>query len=1027
MKGLLMAVTAILLLCPVILRAQDKVSVAGIVQNEEGEPLDGVSVVALNTRSKKSTGAVSDNKGLFSFSGLADGPYNFTFSYVGFAQQVLKGYTVKQGERISLMVKLKAQESSLNQVVVVGYGTQKRASITGAVVSVSLDDVKSRSLSDVSEALQGKAPGVIVANEGGDPTSLPRVYIRGLGGVNGEQPLYVVDGSIYTGGPINPNDVESISVLKDAAASIYGAQASGGVILITTKKGAPAGFKITLDAKYGSQSPWRKLHSLNAKEFADVENLAADNAGIARNPAFDASVYPDGQITRTDWVNDIFRNAPLTDYNVGIEGGNGKNKYFMGFGYRNQQGILLNTYTERYNFRINTESEIKPWLKLGENLQYTYTNGNGANTQDAYTGALLSAIFYPSNVAPYNADGSFAGLPAQWAGAYGDVINPVAYLKRIDYKDPKNVLVFNPYAEINLGHGLLYRSNFSITKTFEDTRQFHARVLEIGKIFSNDELDEWTSNTTDLLAEQTLSYTHRFGNHDITALGGYSYKSNKYNQLYAYAQNFDDENPIYRYFQNANDIFKPINQVTSNALVSWFSRLNYGYRSKYLLTLIGRRDGTSKVAAGNRFENYGSVLGAWVISKESFFNNIAVINNLKLRGSYGIMGNLASLPNNALNIPLTPVNVYMGQTPTLVSGYAESALSNPNLHWANSKQVDGGIDIDVLKSRVSLQVDYFVKTTTRMLIQTTPPSTAGVSEGKWENVGEAQDKGFELGLHYKSSDKAAFQYNIGASITRVNNKLVSLDGLPTLPSGGYNVRGVLNPIRIAVGNPVYSYYVIKTAGIFKTTDEINSYKNKSGALIQPYAKPGDIRFVDQNGDGKIDNNDRVTAGSPFPDFSYGLSFNASYKNFDLNIFAQGVQGIKVFNSLKYLTMNAAIGTNYNMLKDVLGAWSPTNPNSSIPRISASDLNGSFGNTSDFYLEDGSYLRIKSVTLGYTLPAGLTSRVKLNAVRLYVTSNNLFTFTRYKGFDPEVGMDNYGIDYGRYPQARTLMAGLNINF
>jgi len=1028
MRRLLMSVLSFMVLCPALVRAQDNALVSGIVQNEKGEALDGVSVAAENTRSHKSAGTVSDEKGLFSFSGLATGgPYNFTFSHVGYTPQTLKGYTIKNGEKISLMVKLKEQENALNQVVVVGYGTQKRAAVTGAVTSVSLDNLKSRSLNDFAEALQGKAPGVMVANEGGDPTSTPKVYIRGLGGVNGEHPLYVVDGSIYSGGPINPNDVESVSVLKDASASIYGALASGGVILITTKKGAPTGFRITLDAKYGTQSAWKKLHSLNAKEFAYVENLAADNAGIARNPAFDASVYPDGQITRTNWVDDIFRKAPLTDYNVGIEGGNGKSKYFMGLGYRNQQGILLNTHAERYNFRLNTETEVKPWLKVGENLQYTYTNGNGANTGSEYTGALLSALFYPSNVAPYNADGTFAGLPAQYAGAYGDVINPVAYLKRLDYKNPVNNILFNPYVEINLWKGMVFRSNFSITKQFQDTKSFSARVLEIGKIFSNDQLDEWTSNSTNLLAEQTLSYTTRFKNHGLTALAGYSYKSDKYNQLHAYAQNFDDENPIYRYFQNANDIFRPENIITSNALISWFSRINYDYKSKYLLTLIGRRDGTSKVAAGNRFENYGSLLGAWVISKERFFNNINWVNNLKIRASYGILGNLGSLPDNALSIPLSSVNVFMGQTPALVSGYAESALSNPGLRWANSQQADAGLDLDIWKNRISIQADYFVKTTTRMLIQTTPPSTAGVSNGKWENVGEAQDKGIELGLHYRNETKWGFQYNIGANITKVNNKLVSLkDNIPTLPAT-FNVRGVLNPVRIAVGSPVYSYYVIKTAGIFKSTDEINAYKGKTGALIQPNAKPGDMKFIDQDGNGKIDNNDRVTVGSPFPDFTYGFNFSASYKNFDLDIFAQGVNGVKVFNSLKYLTMNAAIGTNYNMLRDVLTAWSPSNPNSGIPRISASDRNGSFGNTSDFYIENGSYLRIKSLTLGYTLPASLTRHAGINAVRIYFTSNNLLTFTGYKGFDPEVGMDNAGIDNGRYPQARTLMAGLNINF
>ena len=996
-----------------------KQTITGRVFDENG-PLQNVSIVIKGTN----TGTQTDDKGYFKLE-TDEKTITVIVSFVGYQA---KEITLKADA--DNVIRLEQSDTQLEKVVVVGYGSQKRSAITGAVADVKLDKVSSRSVNNVAEVLQGKAPGVIVANEGGDPTVSPRVYIRGMGGINGESALYVVDGAIFPGQPVvNPNDIESISVLKDASAAIYGARASGGVILITTKKGKAGTATVTLDAKYGVQSAWRKLHSLNAKEYADVMNLAADNAGKPRLDAFNDSIYPDGQITRTDWIDDIFRNGKINDYNVNINGGNDKSKYFMGFGYRKGEGILLNTYSERYNFRLNSDHQVKPWLKVGENMQYSYTNGNGANTGSAYTGAILSAIFYPPSVAPYNEDGTYAGLPAEYAGAYGDVINPVAYLDRLDYKNPVNTLFVNPYAEIKILNNLTFRSNFALTKAFNTSKEFISRVLEIGKIFDYNQLSQSSSNFTDVLAEQTLNYNKKFGDHNVSALAGYTYQHTESEGFYAYAQNFNDERDPYRYFQNANDIFKPSGTKTESALISYLGRINYDYKGKYLLSLLGRRDGTSLVAKANRFENYGSVSGGWLISKENFMSNINWLSSLKLRASYGILGNLGSLPVNAVNVPLAATTAYFGQSPTIVYGYAEDALSNPDLRWAKSKQSNFGIDAGLFNNRISLVADYFIKTTEDMLLQTVPPSTAGVSGGKWENVGKAQDKGFELGINYNSNPKSAFQYSVGATLTKVSNKLISLkEGITTISTTNINIRSTLTPVLIQTGSPLYSYYVVQTAGIFKSQDEVNNYTNKEGGLIQPNAVAGDLKFVDANADGIINNDDRVVKGSAYPDFSYGFSFNASYKNFDLNLFIQGVQGNKLFNGLKYMSLQAGVsGQNYNMLEDIRNAWSPTNTNATIPRVSLSDPNGNFSTTSDWFIEDGSYARIKNVTLGYTLPSTISNRIHINTLRVYVTANNLLTITNYSGFDPEVGMDNYGIDIGRYPQARTVLFGVNVNF
>jgi TonB-linked SusC/RagA family outer membrane protein len=991
----------------------------GTVADDNG-PLPGVTLTIKGTN----VGTQTDAKGAFRLE--ADGEtITVTVSYVGY---IIKEVTLKAG--VPNAIRLEPEETQLNTVVVIGYGTQKRATVSGAQTDVKLDKVASRSVNSFTEILQGKAPGVVVQNEGGDPTSLPSVKVRGMGGINGEGVLYVVDGVVAEGTPVvNPNEIENISVLKDASAAIYGARASGGVILITTKKGKAGAAAVTFDVKYGAQKAWRKLKPLNAKEYADMMNLAADNAGKPRSPAFNASVYPDGQITRTNWMDDIFRTGHINDYNVNINGGTEKSKYFMGFGYRKAEGILLNTYTERYNFRLNSDHQVKPWLKVGENMQYTFTNGNGANTQSAYTGAILSAIFYPPGVAPYNADGTYAGLPALYAGNYGDVINPVAYLNRLDSKNPISGILINPYVEIKLPFDLTFRSNFSLTKSFSTDREFTPRVLEIGKIFDYNQLSISNDNYSMILAEQTLAWKKALGEHHITAVAGYTYQHDQWEGSYAYAQDFTDERVAYRYFQNANDIFKPTSYKKQRGLISYLARVNYDYQEKYLLTVLGRRDGTSLVADQNRFENYYSASAGWVVSREEFMHGINWLSSLKLRTSYGKLGNLGSLPVNSVNVPMEATTAYLGQDPSQVYGYAENAISNPNMKWANSRQFNVGADVAVLENRLSMNADYFIKTTDRMLYILPPPGTSGVSNGQWANVGKAQDKGIELGLNYSGDPKAAFQYSINATVTKMSNRLNSLkDPYNTVSTAGINIRSTLAPVLMRVGDPLFSYYVIPTNGLFRSQDEVNSYVNKSGSLIQPNAKPGDLKFVDVNGNGKIDDSDRVVKKGNYPNFTWGFSFNASYKNFDLNIFVQGVQGNKIFNGLKYLAMQAGVsGQNYNMLNDVLGAWTPDNPDATIPRLSLSDANGNFSTTSDWYLDNGSYARIKNLTLGYTLPAALTKRIKLNTLRVYVTANNLITITKYKGFDPEVGMNNYGIDTGRYPQARSIFAGVNVNF
>ncbi|PWG80278.1 SusC/RagA family TonB-linked outer membrane protein [Pararcticibacter amylolyticus] len=991
---------------------EDRV-ISGVVRDSSGAGLPGVSVKVVG--GTKAT--LTDVKGAFRIQ--ADENAVLSFSMIGFETQ-----QVSTGGQSSLTVVLKLSLNQLQDVVVVGYGSQTKASLTGAVSTVSLDKLGSRSLNNVGEILAGKSPGVIVTNEGGDPTSAPRVNIRGMGGITGESVLYVVDGSLYPGTPqLNPNDIENISVLKDGAAAIYGARASGGVVLITTKKGKNGESQISFDAKLGQQSLWKKVKPLNAEQRAFVAKEAAKNGGTTILPAFDAGLYPEGQITRTNWIDEVFRNGLLQDYNTSLNGGSDKSSYFISFNYRNAEGIVLNTKTQRYNFRINSEHKLNNWLTVGEQLSYSSTNGNGANTSSDYTGALLSAIYYPTNGTPYNADGTFAGLPGgQYAGDYGDIINPVAELLRMDIDNPVNVLTVNPYAKLNIARGLTFRSNLSLTKKDAFFKSFTAKRPEVGKPVLSNSLVENTDRVDDLLAEQVLNYKLNINSHQLDFTGGFSFQKTKNRGLDASGAGFDDESKQYRYLDNATIIQPSRSSYEATAISSLFLRANYNFREKYMLSLIGRNDATSMLFRGKRSRYYHSVSAGWSVGREQFLADLNWLDELKIRGSYGVLGNLASLDPEDVNPLLKPTQSYFGQNPVLQTGYVQTVLPNKNQTWAESKQTNIGLDIGVLK-RLSMTADYFEKEINKMIFTRPLPGTAGLVS-QTINAGIVRDRGIELGLNYNSKPGAAFHYSINATLTKLKNKVIELaPGMQNM-AVSTNFRNELAPLTIAIGQPLYSYYVLKTQGIFQSQAEVDSYKNSAGGLIQPKAKPGDFRFADLDGNGSIDLNDRYYAGNAYPDFSYGLSFNANYKRFDLNIFAQGVQGNELFNAVKRTTYSAS-GPSYNKLEGILDAWSPENPGGKVPILSTSDNNGNF-NASDFYVEDGSYLRIRNVTLGYTLPGSLSGKMKARTLRVYVSANNLFTFTNYSGFDPEIGMDNNGLDVGRYPQARSYFVGLSLN-
>ncbi|WEA02607.1 SusC/RagA family TonB-linked outer membrane protein [Mucilaginibacter sp. SJ] len=996
-----------------MVRAPEKITVTGTVTDKDG-PLAGVAV-----RSKTSTAATStDINGNFKIT-VEKGEV-LVFSFIGYKSREVAA------SQSPLSITLEADVTGLNAVVVVGYGTQKNTDVTGSVGSLKVTNVKDRSVGSVTEMLQGQIAGVTVLNEGGDPTSGPSIRLRGQSSFNNEGPLMVVDGTIYNGGPIDPSDIESIDVLKDSYAAIYGAKAAGGVILITTKHGKQGKTNLEITAKGGVQNALKILQALNAADYADAINTAYDNAGKTRLPAFDATVNPDSRITRTNWTDALFRTGHIQDYNLNISGGSEKSTFYISGGYRKNDAILLNTNAIRYNFRVNSDHQINNWLKIGENFSYSYNNGQGANTTSAYTGAILSAIFYPPNASIYNADGSFGGVPAQYAGSYGDVINPVAYLKRLDNSDAVNSFNVNPYVEINLIKGLKFRSNLGITKNSETIKNFSTRVLEPGKKFFDNFLFQEQNNTRTILAEQTLNFDRTFGNHHVSALAGYTYQNDTQEFFSVNTDNYLSEDPAYRYIINGslNPTGVPLQgNKNESALISYLGRIGYDYAGKYFINGIIRRDATSLLTSKNRTEVYPGVSAGWLISKESFFPTDALVSFAKLRASYGQSGNLAGLPSFPTSVSLSKTAGYLGNPATAITGSAVDGLANLNLKWEKATQTDIGVDLGLMNGKVNITADVFQKRNTRFLFQPPVAAVYGVSNPPFVNGGQITNRGIELAVKYQGA-VGEFHYNLAANGSYIKNKIDNiLPGQQTILSGP-TVRDNLVPVWLQQGYSLYSFFGYKTAGLFQSQDEVNNYKGSSGALIQPNAKPGDIKFQDLNNDGKITEADKTYLGTPFPKFSYGFTANFSYGPFDMSVFLQGVAGNKLFNAVKYTGLNASI-QNYNLLTDAKNAWTPTHTNTNIPRLSASDANGNFGNVSDFYVENGSYMRIKNVTLGYTLPKALITKIGVRSARIFANAQNLATFTKYTGLDPEVGINQNGIDLGLYPQSRIILVGVNV--
>jgi len=1009
--------------------AQTPTNIAtGIVRNENGDELEGAAVRLQNPSNGFDRSASTDRKGLFHFQNVpAATGYRFIISYVNYNNDTLPGYEMKENGRISLSITLHGKTSTLDKVVVVGYGSMRKRDLSSAVSEVpDMEQIKERPVVDVGSMIEGKVPGVTVVGNGGHPDQTPQITIRGVGSRGAEDVLFVVDG--VPNAPYNPADVISITILKDAAsAAIYGAfSGSAGVVLITTRQAGQGKPGVEYTAFAGAKTAWRLPQSLRADVQAKVANLAYTNAGLAPLDGWNAALNPYDQVTRTDWVHSIFRTGLVHRHNIAINAGTDKFSTLFEGRYEENEGTLLNTYAKNISGRFNVAYQLDPHIKF---KQEVFVNGNdnrGTSTSSGYDGTILSAIYMPRSATAYYADGSFGGTGPRnspYLGIHGDAVNPVATLLR--NKPYNRSIDLQSVSELKVSNfvpGLSFLSRFSYRTINLLQKNFVPMRTEPGKPNNQNTLTYTTDRKYSWIWENTLNYTHTFGRHNISVMASTTSQDAGDMGYSASAKTFDNEATWAQFFVNAGNYtdIKPTDWQTEDRNLSYVGRASYSWADRYFITGSYRYDQAGRLAPGHRGKGFPAATAAWKLSSEPFFN-VPRVDLLKVRASWGRIGNIGS------------VGLYYGY-PTLSSDYTYqvgdggpqtpalyvSTANNPNLSWETSEQKDLGLDISMLGQRLNFTFDYFDKLTFD-LIQTQDnnwPNTMGLG-APLINQGKIRNTGFEFALSWKGN-VGGVAYEIGANAATLRNRVEYIDDNPeSFWQHSDAWRGTLAPYRSKVGQPYYSYWLVKTAGIFQSDAAAAAYVDKTGARIQPNAKAGDLKFVDKDGSGKIDDGDRVYMGNAFPKFTYGFTTNLSWKHFDCSLFLQGVGGVKLFHAFKESTLNGA-EQGYNRWDKILDAWSPTNTRGTIPIISASDANSNFGTPSDWYLESGNYLRVKSLIIGYTFPRVIRG----NSLRVYLSGDNLFTITRYSGMDPEVG--GIGLDGGQFPVSRVYAIGVKAN-
>ncbi len=995
------------------------IDVTGSVKDENGEPVAGASILVKGS----TVGTSSDAAGNFKLQ-LSQQKVVLVISSVGFQTQEV---SISASGPVDIVLIKKGDTNE--EIVVVGFGTQKKVDVTGSIATVSGDKLTQGINQSAAHALQGRASGVTVIQNSGEPGAGVEIRIRGAGSINDNSPLYVIDGVISGGiGGLNPADIESVSVLKDAAsASIYGSRGANGVVIVTTKKGKrDQKTSVSFNTSQGIQQAWRMPTALTAEERNIIHKEALTNDGTpTSDPIWDYYNNPENAVTRTDWFKEVLRPAYISNYDLAVRGGSSRSNYSFSLGYLNNDGIVMNSNFKRYNIRFNSQHEIAKNLTLGENISVVLSTQKTAEIRASYTGVLSSALFNMRNVPVWqDEEAGIYGTPS------GDFPNPVASLNARDNVNKGANLGGNVYLEYKFLGMFTAKSDIAYSWGFSKGKGFTALAPGGGRGLTENSLSESYNTGSTWIWNNTLSFDKTFGLHHVAALAGMSAEEGIAEWFNSgTAKNFSNQDAALRYFSNAGTFpDHPNGSADDYTLQAYFGRVSYEYDGKYLFAANIRRDGSSKFAPSKRWGTFPSVSAGWRISKENFFDGVSdVISDLKIRGSWGQLGN-DKISNYQFFSTISGVG-----SPTLngdqFAAVAQNRLANNTIQWEFTTQTDLGIDISFLNNRLSFTADYYDKETSDILVQVPLLSSYGVGVAPYRNAGTVSNTGFELSATYRSAGTKKFDYEVTASVATVKNKLKSLGvaGAKEIFVSDYKNTFVG---RTAEGEAIGHFYVLDALGLFQSQSEIDSYKNKDGVVIQPNAAPGDVKFADLDGDGSISAKDRFNAGNSFPQFTYALNVAAGYEGFDISMLWSGSQGNKIFNGLKLGGMFMQ-GTGYNNGPEILERWTTSNTNTSVPRVSVKDINNN-RTYSTLYIEDGSYLRMKYLTFGYTFGDHLISK-GISKLRAFVTLQNLITITKYSGFDPEVGADlgssnnMYGVDRGVYPQAKAYIIGINFNF
>lgn len=987
---------------------QQAKTVTGTVTDVSGEPIIGANICIKGT----TTGTITDIDGNFSIK--AEPQSVIEVSYIGYLTQE----TVINNQK-SIRFLLKEDTKTLDEVVVIGYGVQKKADLTGSVANINTEKLNTQSNANIGQALQGKIAGVDIVSQGGAPGSGTRIMVRGIGTLNNASPLYIVDGMYMNSiDHINPNDIASIDVLKDASsAAIYGSRAANGVIIVTTKEGSNTEGKpiIDLSVNLGISTASKFLDMLDAKGWAEVTTIARQAIGKpALDMATDLANKPDN-----DWQDIMFRPALMQNYNLSVKGGGKYSTYYTGLGYFNQDGIVKGTNYQRYN--IQSKNDYKRGIfSAGTNLIISFSHDKPLHQE--LRGGMIGTILQSVPTLEKYDDTREGG----YGGTYGDVVNiphPLAIIDdNIMDRYNENVKIFaNLYAQIELFKGLKYKLNLTPDFSFERYKNY-LNKYDFGLATNSiTQLTERQRRRRNILVENLLTFDRTFGEHKISALAGYTYQDSRFRHIQAYGeglpQGLEEIDAATTNRSNEGNSWRSV-------LTSILGRVFYSYQNKYLFTATIRRDGSSKFGKNNRYGYFPSFSLGWNVAEEKFMENVHWLDQLKLRGGYGVLGN-QEIDNYQYSSTITTGINYPDGNGGLLQGAFPKNFANPDIKWEETAMTNVGIDFMAFNNRLSLTADYYVKNTKDILLTVPIPISSGGANDPIRNAGKIRNNGFEFNLGWMDQPNPDISYGINLIGSFNKNKVIAMGSESGSIKGGSTNQNITTS-ETKAGYPIGGYWLISTAGYFNSQEEVDAYA-KDGKKIQPAAEPGDIKFVDANNDGVINDDDRVFQGSPFPDFTFALNGNMRYKNFDLSIGLQGVLGNKIYNATRQTLEDVTKGSNF--LASCLDYWTPENKNASHPRLTWDDPNRNTRAESDRYLENGSYLRLRSVQLGYTFPQ-TWFKGAIQHARVYINAENLFTITSYSGYSPDVNADNAnyrGFDNFIYPTNRTFMLGLNVTF